>query len=158
MVISGLVTASGIVVCGVSVEKNKSLTLNNMKNRKKLQQPQTIEMLLKRRNAILRKMKQNSKIVGNQIEPREIQKVNEAYEYLKSDIDGTLEQLHQIHDAHQKQPCNIYFHPRQMHLDTLSYLPCGFSTDRLHLSRTQQHITSTYYTFKNIDAITRHFQ
>jgi hypothetical protein len=41
-------------------------------------------------------MKQNSKIVGNQIEPREIQKVNEAYEYLKSDIDGTLEQLHQM--------------------------------------------------------------
>jgi hypothetical protein len=34
MVISGLVTASGIVVCGVSVEKNKSLTLNNMKNKK----------------------------------------------------------------------------------------------------------------------------
>jgi hypothetical protein len=70
--------------------------LSIMKYGKKLQQPQTIEMLLKRRNAILRKMKQNSKIVGNQIEPREIQKVNEAYEYLKSDIDGTLEQLHQM--------------------------------------------------------------
>jgi hypothetical protein len=35
-----------------------------MKYGKKLQQPQTIEMLLKRRNAILRKMKQNSKIVA----------------------------------------------------------------------------------------------
>ncbi|XP_052080893.1 protein phosphatase 2C-like domain-containing protein 1 isoform X4 [Mytilus californianus] len=72
--------------------------LATMKYGKKLPRPQNIEMLLKRRNVILRKMKQTAASLGNHIEPREIQKINEAYEYLKTDIDGTLAQLQQMRE------------------------------------------------------------
>ncbi|XP_063412783.1 protein phosphatase 2C-like domain-containing protein 1 isoform X2 [Mytilus trossulus] len=72
--------------------------LATMKYGKKLPRPENIEMLLKRRNVILRKMKQSAASLGNHIEPREIQKINEAYEYLKTDMDGTLAQLQQMRE------------------------------------------------------------
>lgn len=61
-----------------------------MKYGRKLPRPQNIEMLLKRRNVIVKKIKQSAASLGTQVESKEIEKINDAYEYLKSDLDGTL--------------------------------------------------------------------
>lgn len=59
--------------------------------------PNTAEALLKRRNAVLRKLK-SSATQDNPVKPEEIERVNEAYEYLKSIIDGTFEELRQVRE------------------------------------------------------------
>lgn len=55
-------------------------------------------MLLKRRNVIIKKMKETAAGLATKVESKEIQKINDAYEYLKSDLDGTLAQLQPAQD------------------------------------------------------------
>ena len=59
--------------------------------------PMTSEALLKRRNAVLRKMK-SAATQDNPVQPKDIEKVNVAYEYLKSVVDGTFEELRQVRE------------------------------------------------------------
>ncbi|KAL3855116.1 hypothetical protein ACJMK2_014345 [Sinanodonta woodiana] len=61
------------------------------------EQPQTVEALLRRRNAILKKMMAS----GNQESSamlQKVEKVNDAYEYLKVHLDGTFEELRQFQE------------------------------------------------------------
>ncbi|XP_021354131.1 protein phosphatase 2C-like domain-containing protein 1 isoform X2 [Mizuhopecten yessoensis] len=57
--------------------------------------PTTTDALLRRRNAILRKLK-SSATADKPLEPKSIQRVNDAYEYLKSEIDGTFGEFRHI--------------------------------------------------------------
>ena len=59
--------------------------------------PTTAEALLKRRNAVLRKMK-SAATQDKPVQPKDIEKVNDAYEYLKSVVDGTFEELRQVRE------------------------------------------------------------
>lgn len=59
--------------------------------------PNTSDALLKRRNAVLRKLK-SAATQENPVQPEEIERVNEAYEYLKSIVDGTFEELRQVRE------------------------------------------------------------
>ncbi|KAK3577283.1 hypothetical protein CHS0354_008376 [Potamilus streckersoni] len=61
------------------------------------EQPKTVEALLQRRNAILKKMMAS----GNQessLTLQKVEKVNDAYEYLKVHLDGTFEELRQFQE------------------------------------------------------------
>ena len=62
-----------------------------------INRPQSTEGLLKRRRAILRKMKQETSS-ENPLDPSELNKVNEAYEFLKSDLEDTFEAFRQIRE------------------------------------------------------------
>ncbi|XP_076451912.1 protein phosphatase 2C-like domain-containing protein 1 [Babylonia areolata] len=57
--------------------------------------PETSEQLLKKRNAVLRKMKKEATL-EKPIEPKHIQQVNDAYELLKSVLEDTFEACRQV--------------------------------------------------------------
>ncbi|XP_069107456.1 protein phosphatase 2C-like domain-containing protein 1 isoform X2 [Argopecten irradians] len=57
--------------------------------------PPTTDALLRRRNGILRKLK-SAATTDKPLDPKSIQKVNDAYEYLKSEIDGTFGEFRHI--------------------------------------------------------------
>ena len=59
--------------------------------------PDTSEALLKRRNAVLRKLK-SAASKENPVKREDIEKINDAFEYLKSIIDGTFEELRQLRE------------------------------------------------------------
>ena len=59
--------------------------------------PNTSDALLKRRNAILRKLKSAAN-KENPVKREDIERVNDAYEYLKSIVDGTFEELRQVRE------------------------------------------------------------
>ena len=60
--------------------------------------PETLEQLLKKRNAVLRKMKKEA-TEEDPIHPRQIQQVNEAYELLKSDLEDTFDVCRQVKES-----------------------------------------------------------
>ena len=52
--------------------------------------PDSVKALLKRRNAILKKLKQNTN--GDKpLDPSQLQQINDAYEFLKADLEDTYE-------------------------------------------------------------------
>ncbi|XP_033728301.1 LOW QUALITY PROTEIN: protein phosphatase 2C-like domain-containing protein 1 [Pecten maximus] len=57
--------------------------------------PPTTDALLRRRNAILRKLK-SAATADKPLDPKSIQRVNDAYEYLKSEIDGSFGEFRHI--------------------------------------------------------------
>ncbi|KAL8617478.1 hypothetical protein ACOMHN_048116 [Nucella lapillus] len=60
--------------------------------------PDTSEQLLKKRNAMLRKMKKDATL-EKPIEPKHIQQVNDAYELLKADLEDTFEACRQVKET-----------------------------------------------------------
>ena len=57
--------------------------------------PETVEGLMKRRRAILRKMRSYTDS-ENPLDPQDLQKVNDAFEFLKADVENTYESYRQI--------------------------------------------------------------
>lgn len=57
--------------------------------------PESVEKLMLRRRAILRRMKAKTDS-NNPLDPVELKRINDAYEYLKADLEDTFESFRQI--------------------------------------------------------------
>ncbi|KAK7111235.1 protein phosphatase 2C-like domain-containing protein 1 isoform X2 [Littorina saxatilis] len=60
--------------------------------------PETSEQLLKKRHAVLKKMKKDA-TEENPLLPKQIQEVNDAYELLKSDVEDTFDACRQVKET-----------------------------------------------------------
>lgn len=61
------------------------------------EEPKNSDLLLKRRNLVLRRMKASS-TKDKPVSPQQIQEVDDAYEYLKAILDGNFETLRQVNN------------------------------------------------------------
>ena len=69
-------------------------------------QPKKLDALLRRRNAVIRRIK--TKITKDQpLDPKQIQEVNDAYEYLKSELDGSFGQFRQLKQENHSEVSGI---------------------------------------------------
>lgn len=61
--------------------------------------PRNTDSLLHRRNALIQRLKEKADAKDCLPDPKDILKINEAYEVLKSDLDDTYDDFRQMHDA-----------------------------------------------------------
>ncbi|WAR11469.1 PP2D1-like protein [Mya arenaria] len=60
-------------------------------------EPKNSDLLLKRRNFVMRKIK-SAATKDKPVTPQQIQEINDAYEYLKSLLDGNFEEMRQVRE------------------------------------------------------------